>query len=260
MKQKLRHGKRQKRRQRTEPVSAALPGSSLGHVRSSGGEHSAGRETPSVLGTLLAAVEQLDRARLESQPFTAAECLTEQPRFTATDWQNSGAALLDQQFWCWGQDVAGTQGNLLLELGFERTGAPVGSKSPSLYRLPLSDGGELVLRGFGLFWGRTAWGGLFQKRCEAEPSYCEQARLPRPLWEQTDLPPLRNISEGNRTAVRLLQQDLFGWIAAYEGWVAERYGLEYRDRSLQRWREKGKQVVTAAQMAACWEQFAEADA
>ena len=38
--------------------------------------------------------------------------------------QRRGSALLNQQCWFWGQDVRRAEGNLLLELGFQRQRPP----------------------------------------------------------------------------------------------------------------------------------------
>jgi hypothetical protein len=174
--------------------------------------------------------------------------------------QQPEVALMDQQFWCWGQDIVHPAGNLLLQFGFERTAAVADSKHHSLYRLPFEPAGELVLRGFGLFFGVRPWGGIFLKRCEGDPRYCRTETLPRLLWQTIDLPELEPVSENNQQAVHLLQHGLFRWIATYENWIAQTVGTEYRQSSLQRWREKRKPVLPADHMAAEWENLAKRSA
>jgi len=109
------------------------------------------------------------------------------------------AGLLSQQIWCWGQDIKRPEGNWLLEIGFERTTPPANQKDcASVYRLKLSAGQRLILRGFGVFFGDDRQGGIFIERYGFSPQFTIHSRLVGDPWFCEDLPPMRPPADGLR--------------------------------------------------------------
>ena len=72
-----------------------------------------------------------------------------------------GAALLEQQMWCWGQDIRCPEENLLLRYGFTRVRSPEGISGSSASMLPQDDDHTMTLWGFGLFYAQRSIGGIF---------------------------------------------------------------------------------------------------
>ncbi len=60
-------------------------------------------------------------------------------------------ALLDQQFWCWGQDRRCLEGALLTAYGFSRHRPSFGVRGSTAYTLRITADEVAVLWGFGLF-------------------------------------------------------------------------------------------------------------
>lgn len=198
--------------------------------------------------------------REESQPLQNLNSVTACPEEfqwqQVTDLQKFAARLLDQQLWCFGQDIEHPAGNLLLKYGFEKQSAPGHLKSVSLYRYENGSNCQLLLRGFGLFYGDERWGGLFLRRCEFNPLYWSSAFLLKTPWKVEDLPQFRQIGEAEEKASRELIREMLGLICNYEQWVVKHYGLDYREKSLQLWQNSKKQVVRGSEMIAAWKKIA----
>ncbi|MCS6801805.1 MAG: hypothetical protein RMM58_01560 [Chloroflexota bacterium] len=131
-------------------------------------------------------------------------------------------ALVDQQFWCWGQDIRRPEGNLLLAFGFERTRPPAGVLGSSCYRLA-GAGREVVLWGWGLLLVGPA-GGVFLPRHGFAPRPA-LAPLAAPCWSPEGLPPL---GDAPVPGTGRWFQAAADWIADYEAWVLATVGLAYR--------------------------------
>lgn len=75
-----------------------------------------------------------------------------QRQYDARELRTQVVNLFSQQIWCWGQDVLCSEGNWLLELGFERIQPPKNREScSSVYVLELPRDRRVILRGFGVF-------------------------------------------------------------------------------------------------------------
>lgn len=98
--------------------------------------------------------------------------------------------LLDQQFWCWGQDVRYPGGNLLLDYGFVRQRPPAGQRGSSAYTLAPTPGRHLVLRGFGLSYAADGVGNLFLPRYGFAPRLGDAADAPSTVGALEHLSPL----------------------------------------------------------------------
>lgn len=164
--------------------------------------------------------------------------------------------LLSQQCWCWGRDILRPEGNWLLEVGFERLEPPkkLGNRG-SVYQMLLPDDRQLILRGFGVFFGQLGVGGVFLPRYEFTPRYTQLSELDSPPWTTDHLPTLEPLDPGNRSHCARLTHDLVGWFAAYEANVAEQLGAACRDKTLAEWNDGDNIIVTASEFAAAWREL-----
>ncbi|MBM97802.1 MAG: hypothetical protein CMJ77_01655 [Planctomycetaceae bacterium] len=168
------------------------------------------------------------------------------------DAEQQAASLLNQQIWCWGQDILSSKGDLLVQHGFLRTEKPAGSNFASLYRLELSPESRVILRGFGVFFGDNRWGGVFLRRFVFKPQLTPSSDCSRPPWSVEDLPPLVSPREDRVRDCQHLLLELIDWIHQYESWIAEQAGLDYRAETLLPWSEKNDSVPPE-QMADAWQ-------
>ncbi len=161
--------------------------------------------------------------------------------------------LLSQQVWCWGRDILRSEGNFLLDVGFERNIPPAGREDcSSIYTLRLSDDCCVVLRGFGVFFGDRTRGGVFLLRYEFSPRYTLHATLECPPWANSDLPKLDPPSEADRNTCASLTLDLLDWIRGYEVLVAKKLGVDYRRDTLLKWDDGERECTPAEQLPSAW--------
>ena len=166
----------------------------------------------------------------------------------------SGAVtLLSQQIWCWGRDIERSEGNWLMECGFECTPAPEDDEyAANHYELSLPKGQNIVLRGFGVFFGDPRHGGIFLPRYEFTPMYTPLSTLNRPLFSADDLPELTRPNADQRSGCISMLSDALAWIVEYERTVVNRLSLEYRERTLLTWDNGERTVIPPEAMAPAW--------
>lgn len=171
-----------------------------------------------------------------------------------SDHRRRASALLDQQLWCWGRDVARPAGNLLLALGMCRYRAPDPARGVSAYT-GRTDGGTVWLWGFGVLYADDVTGsGVFLRRYRFDPQLVPRAPAV-PVHRLADLKGLtRPSSAKGRALARTLVHKAAGWMARYEHWVAETHGIAYRRATLDA-RDRPP-VVPAEKMASAWERVA----
>jgi hypothetical protein len=168
------------------------------------------------------------------------------------------AALLDQQMWCWGCDIRRPEGNVLLQFGFSPWRPPAGTLGSTAYQLHSPPSRQLVLWGFGLFYGDGAEGGLYLKRFTFSPLWCPNPDLRAALWRPEDLPEFRRPSpSAEQGSLRRLLAGVLHWTAAYETWVLATLGPDYRRQCLARWE---KAVAEAETVPGHWLRLAEMSA
>jgi hypothetical protein len=141
-----------------------------------------------------------------------------------------GARLMNQQCWCWGQDVRREEGNLLIAYGCSRERPPAGIAGATMYTIRPESRSTIVLWAFGLFYGQQGVGGLFVPRFGFTPSLVSSEQPPAGVWSPNHLPPMAiptSATDWHR-AGRLLAAAV-RWIAGYEEWVLAHYGAAYRD-------------------------------
>ncbi len=179
--------------------------------------------------------------RTHSPPWLEGEVLREANR------------LFDLQVWLWGQDVLHTRGNGLIRFGFDRHPAPANTQATSMYRLPLSHGRRVTLRGFGLFYSDCRLGRIFLERFVFQPRWTATLDLPDNAWFRplikdlrcpVDAPTLKKCQRLLRGAIR--------WIIRYEDWAWTTLGHAHRQRAVAKWRELNKPVVPAGTLSEAW--------
>ncbi|MBL9161608.1 MAG: hypothetical protein JNL18_02580 [Planctomycetaceae bacterium] len=170
-------------------------------------------------------------------------------RLTAAQWHTTGVHLLNQQLWCWGQDVLFARGNLLVRYGFQRTARAADQHGSSIYRLQFRGGQRVVLRGFGVFIGDDRRGGMLLKRYEFSPWITPHADLRTLAWQIDDLPRMnRPACDQHLTVCRQLLSTLIDWICDYERWVRQAAGAPYRRQVIAAWKALRKGRVTPSHM------------
>jgi hypothetical protein len=179
------------------------------------------------------------------------------PRDTIT----LAAKLLDQQFWCWGQDVIHPKRNALLDFGFMRYASPPEKKQISHYVLaevagptikPRS-GRRIGLWGSGLFYGHREHGAIYIRRYTLAPVYmdflCPIELIGAP--DEFPSPPPQDAEEKVPHVVQLLG-NLCQWLAHYEAWAQLQLGRKHRERCLRDWK---KTIASAAEMVPEWQRL-----
>ncbi|WP_146118743.1 hypothetical protein [Blastopirellula marina] len=176
-------------------------------------------------------------------------------RSEITQLRKRAAALLDQQCWCWGRDVLRPEGNWLLASGFERLSPPSDCRdgTPSIYQQSFGGGRQVVLRGFGVFYGNPEFGGVFLSRDKQfSVRYSPQAQLDKAPWSDTDLPKLQKPNEANQRCCAALTLELVRWFGEYETTVIHRLGLSYRQAALAAWDNGKRACAPADEFAGGW--------
>ena len=172
---------------------------------------------------------------------------------TRSDLIKYAEVLLSQQIWCWGCDIIRPKGNWLIDIGFKRIEPPENREDcPSVYSLELPRGQCVVLRGFGVFFGDPAHGGIFVPRYDFQPKYTTHATLENPPWSDEDLPALHLPAESERKVCAGLTVDLINWIHSYEVNVVEQLGVTYRQQTLTQWDNGKRPFIPAEQFATAW--------
>ena len=161
--------------------------------------------------------------------------------------------LLSQQVWCWGQDIERSEGNWLMEIGFDRIEPEFKcDHCDSIYTLELPSGKRVMLRAFGVFYGNDQKEGIYLPRYDFLPKYSRRLNIKNPPWEKKDLPKLNfpnNLEVSNCT---FLVSELVNWIRTYEENVVNILGLDYRKSTLLEWIKIRGLVIPAEDMVSEW--------
>ncbi|CAN5889833.1 hypothetical protein BH23PLA1_BH23PLA1_41960 [soil metagenome] len=160
--------------------------------------------------------------------------------------------LLDQQMWCWGQDIRCPAGNALIRYGFQRLPVAPGITGCTAYAKPGEAGGQFVVWGSGLFFGSPGDGGLALRRLEFRPTWTPRDTLAIPLLTAGAVPSFHQSADVERLA-RLIQGAI-DQIVAYESWAAETLGQDHRCQCVATWK---KSTVPADQIIPAWKALLE---
>jgi hypothetical protein len=144
-----------------------------------------------------------------------------------------GRALLHQQCWLWGQDVRRTQGNILIQYGFDRIRPPHTVCGSNQYTLRFEKGRQIRLWGFGMFYG-TRERGIYINRFEFLPRL---ARMRGDVWQPDEM------NESKFLSGTFMLRAALRWIAEYEEWVLRVYGATYRNSCLAGWEHAEPQLA-----------------
>jgi hypothetical protein len=164
-----------------------------------------------------------------------------------------GISLYDQQLWCWGYDIR-QRGNLLLRYGFAQYRQDK-SCGGTTYTLQMPGDTVLRLWGGNLVFYKAELGALHLKRYEFEPRLMPvQYELSYATPEQSAF---AQTAEECMNAAHLAGECM-RWIAGYERWVIETAGWAHRQAAVQAWKQNAVFLIAAEQMAALWDESADA--
>ncbi len=162
--------------------------------------------------------------------------------------------MLDQQVWCWGQDIRIPLGNGLIQYGFDRHPVTPGLSGSTGYARRDEANRLLALWGSGLFLGAPDLGGVVLRRFNFQPAYTERSSLIPSELSGGAVPTFlaRVESPGPAKEAELVGLVLDA-IVTYERWVLDELGLDHRRRCVAAW---PKACVTAEEMVPAWESLA----
>ena len=126
-----------------------------------------------------------------------------------------------------------------------------------MYTLNLPHGKQVVLRGFGAFYGDRQRGGVFLPRYKFHPRYSADGTLDCPPWSDEELPKLTEPSDAQRSSCVSLTLDLIDWIRSYEVKVMECLGIEYRRATLIKWDNGKRSAIPAEKIASAWRELSQ---
>lgn len=170
--------------------------------------------------------------------------------------------LLDQQLWCWGQDIVRPSRNALIDYGFARYESPPEKKQISHYILSAVNGPaikphpgrKVSLWGSGIFHGHPAHGAIYLRRYTFAPVFmdfqCPIETIGGP--DEFPEPPCGAAKEGLPVVLQLLG-DLCQWIVHYESWAQAHLGRQHREHCLRDWK---KTVASVTEIVPGWERLA----
>jgi hypothetical protein len=162
--------------------------------------------------------------------------------------------LFDQQLWALGCDVRHAP-NLLCLRGFARVPSP--DVRCTRYTMPV--GGQVIsLWGRGVFVSEAGCG-VYLSRQRWSPGFTRavlaDGTAPLPALERLSAPCVCEYAQAAGLIAAVCR-----WFAAYEVWVAETAGADYRAETVARWAGARKPWLPAAEMPARWAVLAEAAA
>ncbi len=161
-----------------------------------------------------------------------------------------GEKLLAQQLWCWGQDIANLDGNLLMRFGFARHRDSETDARSTCYRLDQDDL-HVALWGFGMFFGQRDLGGLYLGRFEFCPDWAPIESISLSIHWPDELPIFdRPYGPDQWLRARKLWESLLLWIADYERWILKTSSIEYRNECVESWL---RPIVRASCMPDAWQ-------
>jgi hypothetical protein len=165
--------------------------------------------------------------------------------------RKTATRLLAQQFWLFGYDIRRPEGNLLVDLGFEKRKPPEGKRiTASRYTQCLASGQTVVLWGFGMFLTDPCLGGMYLPRHAIAPRFRGSGELLLDAWDPDDVEALVfpvTVADVQRCQALLIHA--LSWIFDYETTVLNVCGEPYREGAIQAWK---RPCCTAAAVPQTW--------
>jgi hypothetical protein len=154
-----------------------------------------------------------------------------------------GKALLHQQLYVIGRDIVSRHGNLLMNYGCFRMQSPI-SGIPSTYSMNLGCSSRLALRGFGVFVGDDAIGGIFVHRYTFIPRWMPSSKFAPMAWLPGEMPRTRvSRYRGEKSQANGLLKRMIAWFIEYERWIDELLGVHFRIGQLSHFPGQDKQPI-----------------
>ncbi|MEM7803246.1 MAG: hypothetical protein AAF633_28910 [Chloroflexota bacterium] len=173
-----------------------------------------------------------------------------------TEYKNQLKPLLHQQMWLFGRDILCPEGNLLYQYRFTHERSE--KRGGSMYTR-LDDDRQIVLWGWGIWFGQAEKGAIFVNRFKAQPRYTHVATLSQTIYREESLPHLthRVDSQTQVEAMSQLWAELLQWLAAYEAWVIDKVGPSWRQAALKPFNHAVTPLVAVDQLAMQWQTLSE---
>ena len=164
--------------------------------------------------------------------------------------------LLNQQMWLFGQDIVCPKGNLLYRYQFSHQ-RPA-ERGGSMYTL-WDEGKQIVLWGWGIWYGQAETGAIFVNRFKAKPGFSTTSHLYQPIHVQKALPPMnyRFDAMAQVEVIRQMWGDLLHWLAKYERWILDECGPVWRKKALKPFPHACTELSSVDQLANEWMALAE---
>lgn len=164
--------------------------------------------------------------------------------------------LLHQQMWLFGQDIVCPKGNLLYRHQFSHQRPE--TRGGSMYTLQ-EEGRQIVLWGWGIWYGKTGIGAIFVNRFRARPRFSAESHLTQPIHVETALPPLqyRARTKAQAEVVRQMWAELLLWLAKYEAWVLNEFGPTWRKAALKPFPHACTKLSDVDRLTSEWQALAE---
>ncbi len=173
-----------------------------------------------------------------------------------TEYKKQIKPLLHQQMWLFGQDILCPEGNLLYHYQF--THQPAEKRGGSMYTR-WEENLQIVLWGWGIWFGQVENGAIFVNRYKAKPQFTAVPILNQTIHQPEDLPRLvhRVGMKAEVQTMRRLWSDLLLWLAGYEAWVLETVGAAWRQAALKAFNHAITKPAAVAQLPTLWQTLAE---
>jgi len=150
-----------------------------------------------------------------------------------------------QQMYYWGKDVLHPKGNLLREYGFVKTPSK-GLRGTSCYSLEFDEGVIELYGSCAAYYSDECNMVFLRKRCRFY-EWLPEHRLVAGRWSQDD------IQVGDPDAMLKVLKPFFNWWLAYEKWIEQRIGGDYRQQCFIDWgKVKGKPAWLPPESAMSW--------
>ena len=173
-----------------------------------------------------------------------------------SDYKKQLKPLLHQQMWLFGQDIIYPKGNLLY--GYQFTHKRPEDRGSSMY---IREDGtqQVVLWGWGIWFGQAETGAIFVNRYQAKPQFTRMSILSKAIHKPDDIPDCtgRMSSEADVQIIRGLWVSLLSWLADYEAWILATAGEKWRQTSVKSFKHAVTKPKFVDSIAGQWQTLAE---